>query len=309
MPKKVILDIDPGIDDALALCVALFDPALEVLAVTATGGVVGPVQSTRNVQSLLERIDPPHWPRLGGADPNQLLRVDGRDLHGANGLGGVELAYAEPAKGHGAVHLMSRLIREYPGDITLIGLGPMSNLAALLTLEPDMPNMVGEIIVAAGAICATGDVTAAAEFNVFNDAQAARDVLRARVTKTLIPLDTTSQLSFGYDLLEFLRSRKTRTAQLLAELLPEYFHARRQHLGNEEAIFGDVAAVLLAAHPRLFESESMYVDVETVGEITHGVTVCDCRAQTDAQHNAEVATSINAEAAREAVLAALDAAC
>ena len=303
--KKVILDIDPGIDDAVALCVALAEPSLEIVAVTATGGVVGPLQATRNLQALLERIDPPRWPRMGAADPHQLLRADARDLHGRNGLGGVDLPYAEMANQYGSAHLMAGLIRKHPNDLTLISTGPMSNLASLLTLEPDMPSLVGEVIIAGGSVAVGGDITAAAEFNIYCDASAARDVLRTHLTKTLIPLDISRQLTFGYDLIEFVKARTSRTAQLLTQLLPEYYLARRQRLGVEDATFGDVTAVLLAAHPELFKTELMHVDVETSGELTHGATVCDRRSLAEGTHTAEVVTSVDVQSAREAVLNAI----
>lgn len=305
-PRKIILDLDPGADAALALCIALADPGLEVVAATATGGAARPDQSTRNLQALVERVDPPLWPRIGAADTQQFLRTDGRRLHGANGLGGVRLPHADTVQRHGAVHLMADLVRKDPNDLTIVGAGPMSNLAALLRLEPDMPSLVGQLILAGGSVAVGGDATAAAEFNVYCDAIAARDVLRARVTKTLVPLDVSRELTFGYDLIEFVKDRSSRTAQLMAEVLPEYYLALRQQQGVEDAALGDLAPVLLAACPDLFETESMHVDVETTGELTHGVTVCDRRQGAVESHNAEVVVSIDLEGARDAVYTALD---
>ena len=95
MARKILLDVDPGIADAMALCLALGDPGLDVVAVTATGGNVSPDQATRNVQALVEQLDPEHWPRLGAADPDQILRSDGRQLYGEDGLCGAEMRVAE----------------------------------------------------------------------------------------------------------------------------------------------------------------------------------------------------------------------
>src|SRR5262245_3690892 len=100
MARKVILDVDPGIDDAVAITLALFDPQLEVLAITATGGNVSPAQATRNVQTIVEQLDPPRWPRLGAAPEDNPIPADGRQLHGANGLAGVDFPLAELAKTH-----------------------------------------------------------------------------------------------------------------------------------------------------------------------------------------------------------------
>ena len=114
MARKVILDVDPGIADAIALCMALFDPRLDVVAVTATGGNVGPKQATLNVQALVEQLDPQRWPRVGAADPEQLLVTDGRDLWGEDGLCGADFRVAELHHRHSAVKLISDEIKSIP---------------------------------------------------------------------------------------------------------------------------------------------------------------------------------------------------
>lgn len=306
MTRKIILDMDPGVDDAVALCVALAHPELEVVAVTATGGNVGPEQSTRNVQALVERIDPPRWPRIGAADPIQPLRTDARDLHGPNGLGGVQLPVAEKANRHLSVKVIADEARQAPGEITLVCTGPLSNAAAVLTREPDVAEALRRVVVLGGSVAAGGNVTPAAEFNVYCDPGAAREVYRSSATTTVVPMDVSRELLFGYDLLEFAKSRRSRTAVLLADLLPAFFRAYRERLGVEGVCLHDVAAVLAVAEPSLFATELMYGDVETVGELTAGATVFDRRARPDRQPNLEVAISIDAEAAREATYRYLD---
>lgn len=306
MPHKVILDLDPGIDDAVALCVALADPEIEVVAATATGGVVGADQASRNLQALLERIDPPKRPRVGVADPLQPLRADARDLHGATGLGGVELPVAEKANRHLSPKVIAEECRANPDEVVLVGTGPMANIAAVLTREKDAADTLWGVVVQGGAVSVGGDATPAAEFNVYCDAGSAREVFASKAVPTLVPLDASRQLVFGYDLLEFVRDRDSRTCRLLAELLPGLYHAYRQRFGMEGVRLHAVAALFAATRRGRIESQPMHGDVETSGELTHGATVFDRRDSPVGEPNVEVVTVIDTDAARAAVFEALE---
>lgn len=306
MPRKVILDLDPGVDDAVALCVALADPNLEVIAVTATGGAVPPDQASRNLQAIVERIDPPKRPRIGVADSLQPLRTDARDLHGVDGLCGAELPVAEKANRHLSPKVIAEEVRANPGEVVLIGGGPMSNIAAVLTRERDAAETLLDVVVQGGSVAVGGDVTAAAEFNVYCDAGSAREVFRSQLTPTVVPLDVVGAMTFGYDLLDFVRNRESRTCRLLAELLPNYYHAYRQRFGIEGVRLHSLVALLAAAYPGIAKTKPMHADVETSGEVTHGATVFDRRDVPDGEVNVEVITAIDAEAARDIVFRALD---
>lgn len=306
MPRrKVILDTDPGVDDAVAVCLALAEPNLEVVALTATGGVVAPDQASRNLQAIVERLDPPRRPRIGVADPLQPLRTDARDLHGPTGLGEADIPVAEKANRHLSPKVIAEEVRSHPEEVLLIGVGPMSNLAAVLTREADALTSLAGVLCQGGSVAAGGDVTPAAEFNVYCDAGSAREVFRADAPVTVLPLDATNDLVFGFDLLELVRSGSSRTCRLLAELLPWFYHAYRQRYGIEGVRLGAAAAVVAAAHPGLVRTEPMHVDVETLGELTHGETVFDRRDTPAAEPNVEVVTAIDLDGAREAVLEAI----
>src|SRR5687767_7755754 len=128
MPRKVIIDCDPGIDDAVALTLALFDPRLEVVAVTAVAGNVPAERATLNVQAIIERLDPPRYPRLGAATAAEdVPYIDCRHLHGADGLGGSNFAVSQLARQHPAEKLISDEIRAAPGEVTILCLGPLTN--------------------------------------------------------------------------------------------------------------------------------------------------------------------------------------
>jgi purine nucleosidase len=305
MARKVILDVDAGIDDAVALCIALGDPSLDVLAVTATGGTVTPDQATLNVQAIVEQLDPPRWPRLGTASPDQMLRADGRHLFGANGLCGAHFAVARRHHQHSSVKVICDEVRSAPGEVTIVSTGPLTNIAAALQQQPDLALIVGHLIMIGGTIAGPGNVTAAAEFNMYCNAEAAQTVFRSPITKTLIPIDVTSRITMNLDLLEKIPNGTSRRGELLHRLLPGAFRAYRQQLGMEGIHLHDAVAVVAAMHPSLFTMQRMHGDVETEGTITYGATVLDRRRQPDSQPNMDVAIDMDAAAVTECILGGL----
>jgi purine nucleosidase len=305
MARKILLDVDPGIDDAMALALALWDDRLEVAAATATGGNVSPSQATRNLQAVIEQVDPPRWPRIGAALEDQMLLADAREIHGANGLGGAEFRVAELHHQHRSDKIISDCVRSAPGEVTLLMLGPLTNLAAVLKREPDLAGMIGHLVIRGGSIMAPGNATAIAEFNVYCDPEAARTVFRSPITKTLIPLDVTQQVLFTYDLLDKLPAAEKRTGALLRQILPGVFRSYHQRLGLEGVYLHDVVGLVAALHPELFTTEALPGDVETDGILTKGFTVFDRRRITDDQPNMDVATEVDAAAVVDCVLRGL----
>jgi purine nucleosidase len=296
MARKVILDADGGIDDAVALCLALAAPELEVVAVTATGGVVSPDQATTNVQAIVEQLDPPRWPRLGAALAEQVLRVDGRHLFGSDGLCGAHFEVAKRHHQHTSVKVICDEVRTAPGEVTIIALGPLTNIAAALQQQPDLATLIGHLIILGGTLAGPGNVTAAAEFNVYCDAESARAVFRSPVTKTLIPIDVTGRIVLGFDLLEKIPDGEWPTGELLRRILPGAYRAFRQQLGMEGIQLHDTIAVVAAANPALFRTEPMFGDVETEGTLTHGATVFDRRRRPESRPNMDVVVDMDATA-------------
>jgi inosine-uridine nucleoside N-ribohydrolase len=302
MARKVILDVDPGIDDAVALCMALADPSLEVVAVTATGGTVSPEQSTANVQAIVEQLDPPRWPRLGTASRDQILRADGRHLFGANGLCGAHFEVAKRHHQHSSVKVICDEVRSSPGDVTIVATGPLTNIASALQQQPDLALMIGHLIMIGGTLGGPGNVTAAAEFNVYCDAEAARAVFHSSVTKTLIPIDLTSRVVLSFDLLEKIPDGDSRSGELLRRILPGAYRAYRQHMGVEGIHLHDAVALIAALQPELFTTERIYGDVETDGSITYGATVFDRRRNPDGRPNMDVAVDMDTSAVTDCIV-------
>jgi inosine-uridine nucleoside N-ribohydrolase len=306
MARKVILDVDPGVDDAVAMCLAFAAPELDVLAVTAVGGNVGAEQATRNAQAIVEQLDPPRWPRLGAASADRMLRADARHIFGTDGLCGAHFPCAELHHRRPSVKVIGEEVQAAPGDVTIIALGPLSNIAAALQQQPDLAAQIGHLIILGGTVSGPGNVTPAAEFNIYCDAEAARDVFRSPVTKTLIPIDVTNRVLFGFEMLEKIPSGESRTAQLLQRVLPGTFRTYRQNLGVEGIHLHDAVAVVAAMHPEFFTMERMHGEVEIDGTLTHGATVFDRRRHPESRPNLDVAVDVDAEAVAACIYRTLE---
>ena len=306
MARKVIIDCDPGIEDAVALCLALTNPELEVLALTAVEGNVGAEQVTRNLHCLLEEIDPPRHPRVGAASAAEYgSRMHTRHLNGDDGLGDAGLVVPDLHHPHPADKVMCDALRTAPGEVTIIALGPLTNIARVLQRDPEMESMIHRIILMGGSVNALGNVTAAAEFNIHYDPISARTVFESSVTKTVVPLEATREIAFGLDDINRIPAENSRVGGLLHKILPALFRAYRQQLGLESFYLHDAVALLAATHGDLFETKELEGFVETSGEITRGVTIFDRRPNCASRTGLEVAVGINAAAAREAIVQGL----
>jgi purine nucleosidase len=306
MPRKVILDVDPGIDDAVATIMALFDPRLEVMAITAVAGGVPADQATRNVQALVEQLDPPRWPRIGAAvEPERAPAIDCRNLYGADGLGNAHFQVAELHNRHPSEKVLTDEIRSAPDSVTIITMGPLTNVAQALRRDPALASQIGQIIILGGAVKAPGNATAAAEFNMYYDPVSARDVFRARITKTLVPLDVTTQIVFNYEHLGQLPNDETKVGKLLRHMLPFAFRSHRQALGLEGMHLHAAVAMVAATNPELFTTQQWGGDVETLGELTTGATVFDRRLLAEWRGNMDVAVEADAAGVIDSIMRGL----
>ncbi len=306
MARKVIIDCDPGIGDAVALCLALFDPHLEVVALTATEGRVTAEQASRNVQALVEHLDPPRLARVGSASPSVGPPLsESPRLHGADGLGNVDLAVSELHRPHPAEKIICDAIRSAPDEVSLITLGPLTNIARAFQRDPTVVEMVDRIIICGGSINGIGDVTPVAEFNMYYDPESARTVFCSPTTKTVVPLDVSGEVLFSLAMVEELPPETTPAGALLHRIIPFAFRSYRQELGQELIRLQGAVAILAATHPDLFQTEPFEGDVETSGALTTGYTVFDRRSHVRGRENLEVATKVDAESAVALVQAGL----
>lgn len=305
MAKKVILDVDPHIDGAVALALALFDPDLEVVAVTATAGCVSAAQATKNIQAIIEQLDPPRIPRIGVATETDAGYLgDLHHLYGKDGLGGANLAVSELHHRHTADKVICEEIRKSPGEVSVVSLGPLTNMALALTREPDLESQIREIYIRGGSL-GSGDVTSAAEFNIYCNPTAARRIFHSAGTKSIIPLDITQQVVMTYDQLDEISDVTTKSGTLLRKFLPFIFRSYRTVWGLEGIHLPSAVALAVISHPELFASKSLYGDVETSGDLTLGTTLFDRRIRPDNQPNVQVITEIDVVATMDYILRGL----
>jgi inosine-uridine nucleoside N-ribohydrolase len=303
MARQVIIDCDPGIDDATALCMALFNPEMEVVAITAVEGNVDAEQSSRNVQAIVEHLDPPRYPRFGSAAPlSNAPAIDARMFHGGDGLANWNANTSSLHHQHPAEKVICDVVRSAPQDITIITLGPLTNIARALNRDPEIATMIGELVIMGGSLNGIGNVTPAAEFNMYYDPEAARTVFHSRTTKTLVPLDVTNQVALSWDFVNELPSADTRAGSLLHHIVPFAFRTHRQRLGMERIVLHDVVALLVASNASLFTTEGISGDVETCGEISTGATVFDRRPCPDRRPNMEIVQSVDVAGATDSII-------
>lgn len=304
MPQKLVIDADPGIGDAVAIALALLDPGIELLAVTATAGCVTGRQATRNIQAVLGLLDPPKLPRLGACDDRIAtaeLTFAGADIrwdriNGPKGLGEWEPQVADLYDPIESSKLLVDLVKEHPNEITLLTLGPLTNVELAADKSRAFLSGLKELVCLGGSVEAGGDVTAAAEFNMYVNPIAARTVLRSRVTKTLVPLDVCRKITITVSQYErFMAGLSGPAKDLFERLLPYAFRASHEVFGIEGVALNEVVALAAAARPDLFGRTAMAVNVETTGELTRGMTVFDRRGQRQWQANIDVLRTADAQ--------------
>ncbi len=287
MPQKLIIDADPGIGDALAIALALFDPEIDLIGLTATAGCVTARTATRNVQAIVETLDPAKWPRLGGLMSDTPVEAPPLDpagdivlkINGAGGLGDHEVQVADLHNIRDPARVLGELVKAAPNEITLLTLGPLTNVERACDRNPDFLSSLKRLICLGGAVDGGGDVTASAELNIYCDPEAARNVLRMPATKSLIPLEIGRQAVLTADQIQKL-SDDNRRSKFLKNMLTYGFRAYHEHLGREGFPLREVVALSAVSHPELFESRRLAVDVEVSGELTRGMTVADRRLTT-----------------------------
>ncbi len=304
VPSKLIIDADPGIGDALAVAIALLDPEIDLLAVTATAGCVSGPTASRNLQTVIELLDPDKWPRLGSSEAELPLPggglipgyVDPAFLNGRTGLGDQFVPVAELHKPHEAIKLLIELVRQHPQEITLLTLGPLTNVLAAQEIDPEFLSLLRELVCLGGSIAVGGDATAAAEFNIFADPEAAQTVLRSPATKTLVPLDASQQLVLNYD--QFARLSDVgigRAGKAILEWLQFGLRASHEHLGREGFALRETVALAAISQDRLVHTTSMAVDIETQTGLCRGTTVFDRRACRRWRDNIEVVDDVDVQ--------------
>ena len=298
-PRKVILDCDPGIDDAFAIAFGCGHPGLELCGVTTVAGNVGLDRTTGNALAVLEFLGRADVPVAAGS-PAPLLRpfTDAHDVHGETGLGAARLP--APSRGPVPAHAVDFLIERIagaPGEVTLVATGPLTNIALAVRRYPPLVTDVADFVIMGGS-ASRGNVTPAAEFNIWADPEAAAIVFAAGWRVTMAGLDVTHQALATAE----VRDRLSVLGRLNDELLLPGLRGYQSLAGAAGQPVHDVCALALVAAPGLFGCRPAQVEVETQGRWTAGMTVTDFGADV---HNALVAMSVDAPGFWDVVLGAL----
>src|SRR4051812_42159247 len=304
MARKVILISDPGIDGAFAISLALLDPELDVLAVCATAGNVSSEQATKNVHIVVEQIDPARWPRVGAALPVE-YDIDGANLHGPGGLGGVELPCARLHHPHPAEKLITDLARQFPREVSVVLMGPPTVLARAMDRDPELASLLRSIICLGGAWREPGNVGAVSEFHFFCDPPAARQVVRCGAPINLIPLDVMRKVVLSPSDLLNLPDPESRTSQFLSKIVPHAIGATSSLYGIEGFHLKDVLGVVALSLPAALSAKPTVADVETKGELTRGMSVFDMRWNCTAKPNVDLTMAVDVAMVREYITATL----
>ena len=293
--KPIILDVDPGHDDAVAIMLACGAPDLDLLAVTTVAGNVPLEKTTRNALRVLSLVGHTDLPVAAGASsPLHRPLHTAENIHGESGLEGLEIPEAsfEPDE-RGATALIADTLRDSSEPVTLVPVGPLTNVATFLREYPELKERIARISLMGGSI-GLGNTTPAAEFNVYVDPEAAREVFESGLPITMSGLDVTHQAGAGRAERENLRALG-RIGAVVAELLEFFAATYRNVFGFDVPPLHDAVAVAAVLEPGLVKTRPMRVDVECESELTRGETVCDFYGVTGALPNAEVGVELDRE--------------
>ena len=295
-PKPVILDVDPGHDDAVAIMMACGSPGLDLRAVTTVAGNATLPKTTRNalrVLSLIGRTDVPV--AAGAARPLARELRTAEDIHGESGLDGPEIPEAAfVARELEAVELIADTLRRAPEPVTLIPVGPLTNVAAFLRKHPDLKDRVSGVSLMGGSM-GLGNTTPAAEFNIYVDPEAAREVFESGLPITMSGLDVTHQAGAGPAERDRLRGIGG-VGGVVAGFLDFFAGTYERIYGFDAPPLHDPVAVAAVLEPGLLRTRAMRVDVECESDLTRGETVCDFHGVTGKRANAEVGIGLDREA-------------
>ncbi len=297
-PVPVIVDTDGGVDDALALIMALNSPQLDLKAVTVVAGNINVEQAANNVLRVISIVEPDTSPIVAKGCEKPLLKppFNAAGIHGADGLG--ELDQFKEADGtprypklttkpstENAIDLLLSAAKEYD-NLTIIALGPLTNLATAIQKDGATMKKIGRIIIMGGAVTVPGNISAAAEFNFFVDPDAAQVVMESGIPITLVGLDVAMKAPLPRQVVEDnLQRRPSKLSQFIADCTGIYMAFYRDNEGFYGCYLHDPLAMAVAIDPSLVRTESLHMMVETEGRFTTGMSLADRRDRRDEETN------------------------
>ena len=296
-PKRIIIDTDPGVDDALTFLLALASPEIQLEALTITQGNVTVESGTRNALAVLELLNTNRIPVAQGTSlPLVGPLLASSHVHGASGLGNTKLPEpkTKPVSQHAIDYLIERFLAE-PGQLSLFAIGPLTNVALAIRKEPRFASAVKEMVIMGGAIREGGNITPQAEFNIFADPHAAHVVFHSGIPITLIPLDVTHKCMLYAKQIEQLRRVKSPIARFVADATSTYVNFTESKTGVQGCALHDPLTLATIIAPELLTLEEHYVDVDISSGPSIGSTFADFYHTTGKSANMKVALDVRGE--------------
>lgn len=292
-PTRIIIDTDPGIDDALAFLLALASPEIKLEALTTTQGNVNLEKATRNALSVLELARASHIPVASGSllPLVQPLRASAA-IHGESGIGNSNLPepQSKPVPVHAVDYLIEKILAE-PGQISIFPIGPLTNIAMAIRKEPEFARAVKELVIMGGAILEHGNITPLAEFNIYVDPHAAHIVFHSGIPMTLIPLDVTHKCLLKLEQIERLMKIDSPISRFIKDAVEVYLKASFE-LGYEGSALHDPLTLAIIIAPELLTLKEYYVDVDISGGVSMGKTFADIQNLLKKPANMKVAMNV-----------------
>ena len=276
--RKIIIDTDPGQDDAVAILLALASPELDLLGITCVAGNVPLNLTSKNARIVCELAGRPDVRVFAGCDaPLARDLVTAEHVHGKTGLDGITLPDpAMPLQTDHAVDFLIETLREQPeGAVTLCPIGPLTNIATAMQRAPDIIPRIAEIVLMGGAYFEVGNITPAAEFNIYVDPEAAEIVFKSGVSIVVMPLDVTHKALTTRPRVEAFRGLGTKVGHAVASWTDFFERFDMAKYGSEGAPLHDPCTIAYLLNPGLFTGRHINVEIETKGAFTQGMTVAD----------------------------------
>lgn len=293
MIKQILLDADPGIDDTLAILLALASPELDLKGISVVCGNCTVDQGVTNTLGLLGILRSPLPVARGAARPLIQPLLTAPETHGRTGIGYARLPSPSrsPVTGHAAAFIIEQVLSA-PGQISMVCIGPLTNLALALRLEPTIVDLIPEVIVMGGAIRHPGNTTPQAEFNTFCDPHAAHIVFHSGLPVTLVPLDVTYQVVLTKADVDRLLQIPSPISRLIADATQYYMEFHDEYQQITGCVINDPLALALTFAPNLVDLQSLYVDVDISGGVSMGNTFADFYHLTTKEANMQVALGV-----------------
>jgi len=296
-PKRIIIDTDPGVDDALAFLLALASPEIQLEALTITQGNVSVESGARNALATLEFLNAGHITVAQGTSLPLVGPLLASDIvHGASGLGNTNLPEpkTKPIPRHAIDYLIERFLAE-PGQISLFAIGPLTNMALAIRKEPRFAGAVRELVIMGGAIREGGNITPQAEFNIYADPHAAHIVFHSGIPITLIPLDVTHKCLLMWEQIQRLGKLDTPVSRFIMDATAPYVKFTQSKTGIQGCALHDPLTLATVIAPELLTLEEHYVDVDISGGPSQGNTFADFYHTTGKPANMKVALEVRGE--------------